>query len=135
MTSKARKTVPTKAAAPAAKAAPAEDGRKGRSRIRDRVLKYIEDARGANVYVGDMARDLNALEGSIQNAINDLRKSIPQLQVVIPGRSWRWVANAEAPKTEAAAKEKRMFEEIGTTKSGDLLIKDTEGTIYTATEL
>lgn len=115
---------------------PAQEGsaeRAGRGvSVRDRVLKYIEKASGTIVYVNDMSTEMDLTQGQIAGAVRGLLDSgrLPQLEVVLPGRSWRWNANAKANVSG-----KRMFEEMTTTKAGVVLVQDENGNVYKLEEL
>lgn len=111
---------------------PAEDGRRGRTTVRDKVLRAIEKGAGSTVYIDDISKDYDLDPHSVRNGVRGLIDSgnFPQLEVAVAGRAWRWNANASK-----ASKGKRMFEELTTTKAGVILVQDEDGNVYKLEEL
>jgi len=101
--------------------------------VRADVLKYIEGGAGEIVYLKDMLNDLGINRAStVQAAIKKLMETIPQIEVAIPGRAWTWHQNGAIAQEDSG---KRLFEEIGTSKTGALIIQDADGNLYRAEAL
>lgn len=70
----------------------------------------------------------------IHNAISYLRvRGDFPIETLAHGRIWRHRPAATAPA--AAKNDKRVFEELAITKTGDIIIQDEEGKVYRAVEL
>jgi len=121
---------------PAPRQGQAGQRRDGKPRhfIRDKVLMAIERAKGEIVYRDTIASDLDSPPSSVANAVSGLMKTVPQIVPVVAGRSWRWseVTTKEASNPQS---DRRMFEEVGESKTGAIVIQDEEGRLYRAEEI
>lgn len=97
------------------------------------VLKYIQEQQGEYVYVDTVCKDLGLERAQVQGAISNLRNRHNQpIEVVQKGTIWRWKPNAENEKSKNY---KRVFEEVGATRTGAVVIQDEDGNLYKAVEL
>jgi len=93
-----------------------------------KVYETLDKQRGLTVYREDMARDLGVNSNAIIQAVNTLRRNgHTEIEVVMRGNAWRIGADK---KTQHA-----LYEQIGVTKSGDLILQDEEGQLYRAREI
>ena len=123
--------------------------------IQSRVLREITQHPGEIVYADTIARDHNLTARQVANAVYNLRQRKDlEIEVIIQGSAWRWHPNATQPASDAPLipslakedlpvdipttrqglvvtetkkpkREKRIFEEVGPTKSG-LVVRDIE---------
>lgn len=116
----------------------------------DRILRYIQDKAGQPVYLDELMQQFQAPRGSIQTVMKRLRSKVPDLHVVTAGRVWRWAPDgtpAEAPSRAQVARAAgrrqpaqpqpaaRVFEEVGTTRDGGVVIRDEQGAMWRASPL
>ena len=97
------------------------------------MLEFLAKSPGSTHYVGDLANGFEVTEQQIRSCINSIIRdeALPGLEVVIPQRSWVYRPSAEPKHSNT----KRVFEEIGQTRSGDLILQDQDGKVYRAKEL
>lgn len=123
----------------------------GHPTIRTDILKVLTDRPGMVVYVDEIVEQTGFTKKQIQAVIGSLLKSNVQgLSIAVHGNAWTyspvngnvWVDNPTAPvgppvKTTPRKKkvEPRIFEEVGHTKSGELMIRDQNMTLYFAKEM
>jgi hypothetical protein len=104
-----------------------------RPSFRPAILRYFEANESRNVYIDELAQAIGATRDQTQAAVSNLRASLPDipLKVVVPGNVWMYDRSAAKP----AVPVKRVFEEIGSLKSGEILIQDGDGALYRASEM
>lgn len=118
----------------------------GSPRTTPQVLDYLIDNPGRVVCRQQIAEATALSAQQIRSAVQNLRvRSGENIEVVIHGESWIWrpreveeaaTATPEpAAPVSAAPAQRRVFEQIGTTRSGDLVIQDEDGSLYRATVL
>lgn len=93
------------------------------------VLQYMEQRRGINIFIDDMARDLNLDRKKVISAVNALRRNAGVVIESPTKGCYRYVGDAPAAIPDG----KRLFEELATTKDGRLLIQDEDGNVFMAT--
>lgn len=96
------------------------------------VLEYFTKSPGEILYTSDITKNLNLTKDQVQSAISRFknRKGI-NFEVISAGHAYRYQPGpAEEKKTG-----NRVFEEIGVTKKGDIIIQDSDGNLYRAEEL
>lgn len=98
------------------------------------VIEYLQKHAGQALFVSDIAADLNVEPRVVQVAISNARNNntggaATQIETLIRGRQFRW--NGGVSKHNGRA----LFEEIGKTKSGDLLVESEDGIVYKLVEL
>lgn len=95
-----------------------------------RILEYMEQHTGQPVYTDTIVKELGLPARTIQNTIGQLRDAKGfAIETISAGRAYRYRG------TTAAANGKRVFEEIGTTKEGHVIIQADDGTLYRAEAL
>ena len=101
--------------------------------IQAHVMAQFTKHPGSVIYLNDMAAeskfDARQLQNSVRQIIN--RNILPGIEIVSRGNSWRYMPNK---KVEADPKETGLLEKLGSTKSGKILVRDEDGTIYTLGE-
>lgn len=103
------------------------------------VIKYFSERIGQEVFIEDLVKDSSFNEDQIRAAINNLNSESSgdgtfKINVVIRGRVYRY-AGTKVTEEKPAVISKRMFEEVGVTKKGTIVVQDESGNLYEATEL
>ncbi len=108
----------------------------GRKAVQPFVLEELLKHPGEVIYIDDLAKNLGLLTQSVQNVTSQILQKRDDIEIEIRGRAWRYNPNKKK-EDETKKKEtgKRLFEEIGLTKSGHIVIQDDHGAIYLANEL
>lgn len=97
------------------------------------VMKYLTDRPGSLVYVEDIAAALDIEPKSARQAINNARNGHREVfgqfvEIVGRGGPWRYMpGSSNSGRT--------IFEQIGVTKSGAIVVESEDGALYLATEL
>lgn len=106
-----------------------------------KILQVLTRSPGEVVYVQDIASHAKVTEQQVKSALapSRLAKYPIRIDVVVNGKAWRYMGDRSPQVPEPAetptVAEKRIFEEIGTTKSGQLIIQDMDGNLFRAEEL
>lgn len=96
--------------------------------VRSALLEEFHRKPGQVLYLQDLMTALDFEERQVRNSLNAiLRMGNSGIVVDIPGRSWVY--------RPAKQSSKRMFQEIGKTKNGAIVIEDENGNLYAAKEL
>lgn len=110
-----------------------------RKNVRTPVLQYLGAKQGETVFVEHMAVDLDLESRQIQNVmlhlVHDMRHDI---DVIVRGQAWIYRGMFEVVAPEPATNngpDPRLFDEVGTTISGDLIIADQNNRLYRAEPL
>jgi biotin operon repressor len=103
------------------------------------VFAYLEHRIGQAVHVDDVAADLGFTKQQVKSAVNNLRttKGIP-IETLVAGYSWRYLPNSKPSEDSpgnGSNHTKRIFEEIGVTKTGLIILQDEDGNLFSAQEL
>lgn len=113
-------------------------GKIGRRIIKPTVVEHFQKAPGVPQYVNDLSKAFAVSEHQIQECVAGIirNNSLPGLTCEIRGRSWMYRPQAtEAADPNPRKPSARMFEEIGETRDGSVIIQDDAGKIYRAQEL
>ncbi len=89
------------------------------------------------MFLADMASALKFKPTQIQSVMTRMNAD-PQedLEIVSRGQAWRYRGHfMEVAPGPNETKDPRLFDEIGVTRDGALIIQDVEGKLYRATEL
>lgn len=103
-------------------------------KIKPIILKHFIEHPGAVVFFDDLQEAIISANGEkasrpgIQFAVKQLIEEGKPIEVESNGRAWIYRPNGRK-------NDKRMFEELAVTKSGDILIQDELGNVYKAVEL
>lgn len=100
--------------------------------IKPLTLQYLVEHPGSVVFLKDIAEFIRKANGSvreasIQTAITGMIEEGKPIEVESRGQAWRYQPNVK--------KNKRLFEELTTTKAGVILVEDEEGNVYKLEEL
>lgn len=109
-----------------------EQASKTKNYIRDKLLKAFEASPGVTLYADDLAEQFNVGKGTVQYAVKALAETVPGIISVIKGNAWRYDPNAKAGK---GSSDKKLYEELTTTKAGVILVQDEDGNVYKLEEL
>lgn len=116
-----------------------ETDTRNRRMYRDKLLKYLLEHPMEVVFLDTLVEIAEGKTNGVQSAMHNLVKNIPQIERMVGGKAWRWnpdvTESTGQPEPANAQPTRRMFEEIGQTREGDLVIQDDTGTLYRATAL
>jgi hypothetical protein len=89
--------------------------------------------KGVDVSIGQIAEETGFDRSQVQAAVAHLQKrnEVP-IVTVVRGNVYRYTGEVAPDPTPVG---KRVFEEIGTTRSGLIIAQDTEGGLYKLEEL
>ena len=117
------------------------EGRTGKP-IQGELLAYLSQHDGHVVYLGVIAEALYETLERVQAGINNLRHRMAggyvpgHIETVIRGRAWRYTSDgSKAESHPLAGTADVVFDLIGESKSGELILSDPKGRLYRATEL
>lgn len=77
----------------------------------DVVLQHIQENGATPSHAAKMAEVLEVPIATIQSAVNRYRKHIPQIQIVVPGRIWKYVDDKDAASLTKPAPEPQVVPE------------------------
>lgn len=100
--------------------------------ITAKLRMKFEQSPGMVLYLPDLADEFQVDRRIIQQSISNLRREHGFPEVHIPAGAWIYRPGA-VPK--GAGKPRRVFEEVGITKTGELIIQADDMTLYRATEI
>lgn len=97
------------------------------------VLKYLEKNVRLNVYVEDIAKDLDLTATQVTQAIWSLgkRKGLPIVQVT----KGVWMYDPSRQEVVVAKSTSTLFELVGQSKQGKFVLQDESGDLYVAERL
>lgn len=101
------------------------------------VFEHLHANPGIEVTVHELSRATGFDARRVQNAISYLRNGVHgrdlKIDVLVSGSTWRYMPGKPAEvASEPAPTGRRVFEEVGPTASGDIIIQDTKGALYRA---
>jgi biotin operon repressor len=104
----------------------------GRNGVTEKVVEYLNGRSGQLVTVSEIEQALSLRRAQVFSAFQTMKEQ--GLHVERPGQS---TVRLHPGRKPAAAKEtcRRMFEEIGVSRDGRVVIQDEAGTLYAAVEL
>lgn len=110
-------------------------GKANRVMIKPKVMEHFKRVPGVPQFVGDLSKQFGATEHQMQECIAGILRtnSMPGLTVEVRARSW--IYRPQATPQDTPSNGKRMFEEIGETRDGSIIIQDESGGLYRAQEL
>lgn len=100
------------------------------------AARYLMDRPGEAVWLQDIADYVGTQERPVQSAINNMRNTPGDqvgeaLDVLVRGQCWRYMPD----NSPEAGTDNTLFEEVGRTKQGHLVLQDCEGNLYRAQAL
>lgn len=98
------------------------------------LLEYLTKRPGEVLNTADIARDIKATESQVKGAVKTLLGHGHDIESVSRGNAYIYRGLKQEIKT-AKKSDKRIFEEIGQSKSGAIVIQDAEGNLYKAEEI
>lgn len=97
------------------------------------IMAYFDKKPGQTVYLKDIATDLKLTEVQVQSAISGIiREEMMPLEVVMRGRAWCY---RPQPGRNGAKPGNLVFEAIGKTREGDLVLQGEDSSLWKATQL
>lgn len=107
--------------------------------IRVALMEYFSKRPGEHAYLNDIAKTTGLtteqVQHNINNLANDHRRGQIDFNVETVTRGQVWMYRPNQKKDEPARPTKRVFEELGKSKKGTIVIQDEEGNLFEATEL
>lgn len=112
--------------------------------IRAALLTYLDRHVGQIVSLGDIVAATGLTPSQVQSNLSNIRNArtdtgfdmAASLSVVTAGQQWIWRPVPSIPKpANATPPGKRMFEEVGTTRDGAIILQCEQGKIFKAVEL
>ena len=101
----------------------------GAQRTFGALYDVLKEREGLETTIPDIMARTGLRRDQVFNAVNTLKRQGRPVETHVAGHSF--ILRREAPLT----KEKRVFEEIGTAKNGDIVIQDEDGNLYKATRI
>lgn len=97
--------------------------------ITAKLRMKFEQNPGLVLYVRDLADEFGVDPRVIQQSVANMIRETGQPTVHIRAAAWIWSPQGRAQRA------RRVFEEIGTTKDGKLIVQADDLTLYLATEM
>lgn len=114
----------------------AETSKPKRGPVRPDVLRFMTKRPGEIVFLRDMVMETGFTERQIQSCIGHMREEGVPIVVETRGRAWRYAPNHEtATEPEHKPEDDDVFERVGTTKSGKIIVRGDSATLYVLHEL
>jgi len=107
----------------------------GHASVRPRIREFFERNPGVTLWRKDfmeyIERDLGraCTVSGLLNAISELIKTGYPIEVEERGHSWRYVPNKKQEIVALPRTNRKMFELLANTKSGAMILEDTEGEV------
>lgn len=99
--------------------------------ITAKIRELFESKPGMVIFLKDIVSEFGAEEVLVKQVMANLLRMDSGYQVHIKTRAWLYRPEPMEAKEPSA----RMFEQVGVLKNGDLLLQDTDGGVYRATEM
>lgn len=110
------------------------------------ITQYLSNREGQYCHVAEMSKELNYTYTQIRCAINSKRYEDEdwgsRIAIITRGSTWMWKQsnheNEASIPLNGTSNEKvksSSFEQIGITKTGNLILQDENGNLYRASEL
>lgn len=98
--------------------------------IKAKLLEHFTKHPGQTLFLHDMSDEIGVMDGQVQASMSYLIRQnfLPGLEVVTRGHSWTY-------KPNGAKGSRRLFEELATAKNGDLVLQDSDGSLWRARPL
>lgn len=111
-----------------------------RRRVQHDVLRFMSQAPGQSVFLGDMMADLNLTARQVQNGVLQLIGRGEPIDVKQNGRQWVYVPNrkdrkVEAEKSKPPADLGELYVLVGYTKDQSPIVRSEAGRLYKTEEL
>jgi hypothetical protein len=105
--------------------------------VRATLMEYFTKNVGQYVYINDLTKStglkVDQVQGNINNIIRDHKLGKLDFPITIITRGQIWIYKPSDKRSSTT--DKRMFEELGKTKRGTLVLQDEQGNLFEATEL
>lgn len=98
-----------------------------------KLLEFFNKHVGEIVNVTDIAKTIEVTEKQIKGAVNTLLGHGHNIESVSRGTAY--IYRGMKQEIKPAAVSRRLFEEIGVSKSGAIVIQDADGNLYKAEEI
>lgn len=109
----------------------------GHSPTRPQVMAYFAARPGEHCFLENIVKETKLNHGQVRGAINNMIAANRRgelefpLEVVQKGQIWVHRPKAE----EASSTVSKVYEQLGITKAGEIIIQDETGVLYKAQEL
>lgn len=102
------------------------------------VTTYFETHENKACSIKQMSNELGYTERQIRASIANKKfengEWASHLTVLVSGQVYKWHPESVSV-TESSKQKTNLYEQIGTTKNGDLILQDEDGVLFRATEL
>lgn len=98
-----------------------------------KVLNYLNANPNLNLTVEDVSKNTGLDKSQVQSAMSRLKQRGLNIEVVLAGNCYRYIPTSVT--SNGHKNNRKLFEEIGTAKDGRIVIQDTDGNLYVATQL
>lgn len=101
-----------------------------------KVLEFLAKNRGVDVNIWELTEATGLASEQVQTCLSQLRNrnGLP-ITIVAKGRIYRYEAENATVAVPEAPREKRIYQEIGNTSAGVVIVEDEDGTLWRVTEL
>lgn len=113
------------------------------------LADYLIANQDRTVHLDELVRETQYTPSQILAALNKWKQNRAgeQLRVIVPGRAWRYSDDPPAPSEQDIQPERppapagrnagdgRVFEHLGATAGGALILRDNNNVLYTAKEM
>ena len=113
----------------------------GHKATRPIILKYLSNFPGEDVFLADLVKATKLQPDQVKSAMLNIKYANARgdidfpLETIQAGQIWRHTPEQAANSAANNGSNKTKYEELGITKTGDLIIQDEAGKLYRATEL
>lgn len=102
--------------------------------LRSKVLEYLHKKPDCEVWFQEIAAAIGSTEAAVRNCVGNLvLDGSFNVERVVRGRSCIYRSKPQVPAKPENSK--RLFEELATTKAGEVLVQDETGVLYLLREL
>lgn len=113
-----------------------ESGKAKRRPVRPDVLRFLTKRTGEVCFLKDIMTETGFSEKQVQSCINHMKEEQLPIETVSRGRAWRYMPDAKLnAEPEHRPEDDDVFERVGTTKNGKIIVRGDSTTLYVLTEL
>lgn len=108
---------------------------------RPQIMAYFTEHPNKTVTLDAISKGTKLRADQVRSAVSNIRTAHSNHEIDFPieivqrGQIWRYSPNGQVADVAAAKSNKAIYEELGMTKAGDLIIQDESGKLYRAQEL
>jgi hypothetical protein len=104
----------------------------GSKAVAPKVLEWLHRNENIRIHLSDIVRDTGLTKEQVLNALGNLRRREGlDIETLVRGEAYAFRTTPAKPNGNG----KRVFEEIGVSKDGRIIIQDVDGNLYETREL